>query len=483
MSAPTHVLVVDDEEDLCVLIGMRLEHHGYAVTTEGTARGALELLTRELFDVVILDLRLEDADGMQVLQRIRELDSDLPVVILTAHGSIEAAVEATQLGAYGFLTKPFHDHELLQTLEHAQEGLQLRRQLARFRRMVGETAEGDCLTGTSDAIQQVRSLIARIAPSEVSVLVTGESGTGKELAARSVHALSPRRGRRFVALNCAALPPELLESELFGHVRGAFTSAHRDKKGLLEVAEGGTLFLDEVADAPLSVQAKLLRVLQERRYTPLGATSERDCDVRIVAATNRDLEEAVTAGRFREDLYFRLHVVPVRMPALRERREDIPPLADLFLNRAAQRDGVGRARLDADAVRLLCRHPWPGNVRELANMMTGAALLAHDGRVGPKEIAAVLPELRADAAVEPPPAPDAPPTDDVVRDASRAMTGSSALPSMRDAREAFDRAYLEECLRRCRGNVTAAARLSGRNRTDFHDLLRRHDIDANAYRE
>jgi len=474
-----HVLVIDDEEDLCVLLEMRLEHHGYAVTTEVSARGALALLEREVFDVVILDLRLEDGDGMDVLQKIRALDPDLPVVMLTAHGSIEAAVEAMRYGAYGFLTKPFHDHELLQRLEHALEGSLLRRELASFRRMLGGPNRGARLIGGSDSIDAVRQLLSRVAPADATVLITGESGTGKELAARIIHELSPRSERAFVAINCAALPPNLLESELFGHVRGAFTGAERNKTGLLAAAEGGTIFLDEVGDAPLSVQAKLLRVLQERRFMPLGSVTEQDCDVRVVAATNRDLSQAVSAGTFREDLYYRLHVVPVRMPPLRDRPEDIPPLADLFLRQAAQQQGMGRVQLDSDAVRVLRNHPWPGNVRELANVMTGAALIARDGRVGPEELAAVLPEhasqLPPRASTPPPSGPAEPPVS--------MFEGGDGLLTMREAREVCDRAYLREVLRRCKGNVSRAARLAERNRTDFHDLLRRHDIDASRFRE
>lgn len=471
-----HVLVVDDEEDLCVLIAMRLEHHGYAVTTESSARGAIELLSREHFDVVVLDLRLDDDDGLDVLERMRAQDPDLPVVMLTAHGSIETAVEAMQRGAYGFLTKPFHDRELIQELEHALEGSKLRREVASFRRMMGSTSGEQPLLGGSAAITDVRALLGRIAPSDVTVLVTGESGTGKELAARTLHALSPRHDKPFVAVNCAALPADLLESELFGYVRGAFTGADRDKDGLLTAAHGGTLFLDEVGDAPANVQAKLLRVLQERRFMRLGAVREEACDVRVVAATNRDLREDVTSGRFREDLFYRLHVVPVRMPALRERREDIPPLADLFLRRAAQQHGTPRAQLLPDAVHLLVRHDWPGNVRELANVMMGAVLLARDGRVGAADLMAVMPNCASRAAQ--PSADRTSPSD-----ADAWLEEEGELPSMRRARERFDRAYLEEVLRRVQGNVSAAARIAERNRTDFHDLLRRHGIDASAFRD
>ncbi|MCC6877647.1 MAG: sigma-54-dependent Fis family transcriptional regulator [Sandaracinaceae bacterium] len=471
------ILVVDDEDDLCLLIAMRLEHHGYAVSTETSCRGAIELLSRELFDAVVLDLRLEDGDGLDLLGHIQEMDPELPVVMLTAHGSIEAAVAAMERGAYGFLTKPFHDHELLQKLAHALEGAHLRREVAGFRRMVGEGSNDARLLGSSPAIAEVRERIARLAPTDATVLVTGESGTGKELAARSLHALSGRREGPLVTVNCAAMPAELLESELFGHVRGAFTGAQRDKKGLFAVADGGSIFLDEIGDAPLAVQAKLLRVLQERRFLPLGATSEEQSDVRVIAATNRDLQADVAAGRFREDLFYRLHVVPIRMPPLRDRREDIPLLAEVFLRRAATQHGLGRCLLQSDAVRLLLRHTWPGNVRELANVIQGAAVLARDGRVGPEELAAVLSlPIERDVGT-------ATPSID-----ARGVIGvprnelGEPLP-MREAREVFDREYLCAILRREKGNVSAAARVAGRNRTDLHDLLRRHGIDADAFRQ
>jgi two-component system response regulator GlrR len=470
------ILVVDDEEDLCVLIAMRLEHHGYSVSTETSCRGAFELLSREIFDAVILDLRLDDGDGLDLLDRIQEHDPELPVVMLTAHGSIETAVAAMQRGAYGFLTKPFHDHELLQKLAHALEGAHLRRELAGFRRMVGDASSDARLLGSSPAIAEVRARLARLAPTDATVLITGESGTGKELAARSLHALSPRRARAMVAVNCAAMPAELLESELFGHVKGAFTGAHRAKEGLFAVAEGGTIFLDEIGDAPLAVQAKLLRVLQERRFMALGATTETVSDARVVAATHRDLQAEVATGRFREDLFYRLHVVPLRMPALRERPEDIPLLAEVFLRRAAVQHGLGRCQLHPDAARMLTRHSWPGNVRELANVIQGAALLARDGRIGRDELTAVLPLPRESDPPRPATAADATALTHLFEDAS------GAFVPMREAREAFDRAYLQALLRREGGNVSAAARAAGRNRTDFHDLLRRHGIDAHDFR-
>jgi len=472
-----HVLVVDDEEDMCELLTLRLEHHGYRVTSEQTCRGGLEVLEREVVDAVLLDLRLEHEDGLQLLSEVQMRSLDLPVIILTAHGTIDTAVEAMKRGAYGFLTKPFDDHELLQKLGHGVERLRLRREVDGLRRMVGEPSSGARLLGVSGAIVAVRELIARIAPSDATVLITGESGTGKEVAARSLHDLSHRRDSPFVPINCGALPADLLESELFGYQRGAFTGADRDKDGLFAAADTGTLFLDEIGDAPPSVQVKLLRVLQERSYLPLGSTEPRSSDVRIVAATNKDLRGEVSAGRFREDLFYRLHVVPVIMPALRNRREDIPLLAELFLSRGAAQHGVDTPHLAHEALSILMAHDWPGNVRELANVVQGASLFTTDGVLRPAHVRAVLPPRDSDesphplAASLPLPGPGS------------GILEAAELPPMREAREAFDRAYLQEMLRRAGGNVSAAAKMSGRNRTDFYDLLRRYEIDANSFRE
>lgn len=475
-----HVVVIDDEADLCELIGMRLEHNGYRVTCEHTARGGIEVLEREVVDAMVLDLRLDGESGLDLLADIQQRSLDLPVVMLTAHGTIETAVEALERGAYGFLTKPFDAHELLQKLDHAVERVRLRRELANLRRMLGEPGSGDRLLGTSARIAEVRDRILRIAPSDATVLVMGESGAGKEVAARSIHAHSTRRSGPFLAINCGALPAELLESELFGYVRGAFTGAARDKQGLFSAAEGGTLMLDEIGDAPPAVQVKLLRVLQERCYYPVGSTEPRAADVRIVAATNKDLRAEVDAGRFREDLFYRLHVVPIVLPPLREHPEDIPLLAELFLTRAATQHGRSAPHLSHEALRLLMAHDWPGNVRELANVVEGATLLSSDGVLRPAHVLAVLSRrtssvIDAAQAMEP-----GPPPSGALADAALALLAS--LPPLREAREAFDRAYLEEIMRRCGGNVSAGAKLAGRNRTDFHELLRRHEIVAADYR-
>jgi len=308
-SPANRVLVVDDDLELCELISLRLEAQGMQVTSVPTGQQALELVESGKVEAMVLDLRLGDVDGLEVLAQARERIPELPVVILTAHGTIETAVEAMRRGAYGFLTKPFQDHELVQKLVHALERTTLQREVDDLRRIVAGVPR-ERLIGRSPAITQVRAHIARVAPSDATVLVLGESGTGKELAARLLHGLSRRAHGPFVAVNCGALPPELLESELFGHVKGAFTGATQSREGLFGAARGGTLFLDEVGEAPPGVQVKLLRVLQERRYTRVGSNTEEEADVRVVAATNRELREEVEVRRFREDLFYRLCVVP-----------------------------------------------------------------------------------------------------------------------------------------------------------------------------
>ncbi|MDB4973275.1 MAG: Response regulator of zinc sigma-54-dependent two-component system [Myxococcaceae bacterium] len=470
-----HIVVIDDEEELCELITIRLEHNGYRVSSERSCRGALEILEREVVDAMLLDLRLDGENGLDLLVEVQKRVLDLPVIILTAHGTIETAVQAMKAGAYGFLTKPFDDRELTEKIAHAVEHVRLRREVAGLRRIVGDVGS-DRLLGTSAAISTVRDVVARVAPSEATVLILGESGTGKEVAARSIHALSPRKGP-FIAINCGALPAELLESELFGHRRGAFTGASRDKDGLFAAADKGTLLLDEIGDAPPSVQVKLLRVLQERSYTPVGATDVRATDVRVIAATNRDLRADMEAGRFREDLFYRLHVVPVVMPPLRDRREDIPLLAELFLTRAAAQHKLSAPHLSHEALRILMAHSWPGNVRELANVVEGAALLSNDGVLRPNHVLAVLPKRGGDDRVSTSPA-----NVDHLPGGAASVEPNAPIPPMREAREAFDRAYLEELLKRSGGNVSAAARTAGRNRTDFYELLHRYALNPADFR-
>jgi two-component system, NtrC family, response regulator GlrR len=471
---PAHVLLVDDDVELCELLSIRIEAAGYRVSATHDVASALERLTSERIDAVLLDLRLGNEDGFSVLDGINRRSSDVAVIILTAHGSIDLAVEAMSKGAWGFVTKPFHDHDLLQKLKHTVESNRLRREVAGLRRIVGLPDAHVRLVGTSPAVERVREMIGLIAPSDTTVLLLGESGTGKEVVARSIHAASSRQTGPFVAVNCAGLSAELLESTLFGHKRGAFTGAIADREGLFGAAKKGTLFLDEVGETPPQVQARLLRVLQERRFNAVGSTIEVEADVRIIAATNRDLKQEVAEKRFREDLYYRLHVLPVSMPPLRERLEDVPLLAELFLKRAAARSNVTAPRLGARGRAVLMAHSWPGNVRELENVMEAAVLLCRTAEVDIDH----LPGISTSSA----------PAADGFAELAR---GSASLlapwlpvdaplpPSMREAREVFERSYLDLVLTRTGGNVTAAAKLAGRNRTDFYDLLRRHGRSPN----
>lgn len=469
-STPANVLVVDDDVELCELLSLRLESRGYSPIVVHDATSALARIGRERVDAVLLDLRLPDGDGLSVLDSVAKRSSDVPVIVLTAHGSIETAVDAMSRGAFGFVTKPFLDHDLLQKLGHAIESARLRREVAGLRRMVGDDTGPAMLVGVSAAMDQVRERIARVAPTDATVLVLGESGTGKELVARSIHAMSPRRPLPFAAVNCAALAPELLESTLFGQ---------GDRPGVFETAHEGTVFLDEVGEMPLAVQAKLLRVLQERTYTPLGSTATKTADVRILAATNRDLRQEVAEKRFREDLFYRLHVVPLAVPPLRERRDDIPLLAELFLARSAARHGVPVPRLGGAALAALVAHSWPGNVRELANVMEAAVLLTGTGEIDLEH----LPDIGLPAG--PPLAGDVA----VIAQGASSLLSSYARPegptppALRDARDAFEGAYLDMVLMRTSGNVSLAAKLAGRNRTDFYDLLRRHSRSPSTFKK
>lgn len=471
------ILVVDDDRELCELLELRFGAKGYDVSLAHDVASAVERLGREALDVVLLDLRLGKEDGLDVLRETRERCPEVAVIVLTAHGSVETAVRAMQNGAFGFLLKPFSDHELLQHVEHAVLASKLRREVRGLRRLVGDEAHGDTIVGVSPAIREVREVLSRLGPSEATVLLLGESGTGKELAARTLHALSDRREGPFVAVNCAALAPNLLESTLFGHQKGAFTGAAETREGLFAAARKGTLFLDEVGEASLDVQAKLLRVLETRTFSRVGSTKEEESDARIVAATNRDLRVEVTEKRFREDLFYRLCVVPVALPPLRERTDDIPLLAELFLERAAARHKRETPSLGQEALAALTSHPWPGNVRELANAMEAAVLLARGDTVDAERLPGIgLPGPNGSTSPRD--------LDRVLAEVLKSYSDPTTPdpPVLKDARDAFERAYLAAILARSSGNVTVAARTSGRNRTDFYDLLRRLDLKPGDFK-
>jgi two-component system response regulator GlrR len=439
------VLLVDDDKDLLQLIAMRLTAAGYAVTAVESGEAALASLAVSRPQVVVTDLRMQGMDGMALFDAIHRDSPSLPVLILTAHGTIPEAVSATRRGIFSFLTKPFEPKVLLDTVADAM-------------RLSSPAASGEVetwraeITTRSSAMEDLLSQARRVAASDASVCIFGASGTGKELLARAIHRASPRKDAPFVAVNCGAIPEGLLESELFGHKKGSFTGAVSDRRGLFQAAQGGTLFLDEIGDMPLPLQVKLLRALEERKIRPVGSHEQYDVDVRVIAATHRKLEERIASGEFREDLYYRLNVVKLYIPALAERREDIPLLANHFLTRLAERYRRGRLSLSPEATQILVTAPWPGNVRQLLNVIEQAVALA------PTE---VIPESLVRQALD---------------------AGDSMLTPLDEARKAFERDYLVRILKITGGNVTKAARLAGRNRTEFYRLLERHSLEPGMFK-
>jgi len=389
------ILVVDDEKKMVTLLKSALEHRGHEVVGVHGGQAALDQVRTAAFDVVLTDLRMEPVGGMQVLTGVKELNPETAVIILTAYGEVQNAVEALRKGAYQYLTKPFNFQEVAHVVEQAAGECDLRRENRALRSVATAAEPGLDLVGEAPATLTLREMIARVAPSEATVLIRGESGTGKELAARAIHQRSPRAARAFVPVNCAAIAESLLESELFGYRKGAFTGADKDREGLFEAARGGTIFFDEIGEAGPAVQAKLLRVLEEKRITRVGDPIERQVDVRIIAATNRPLEEAIVARTFREDLYYRLLVFPLDLPPLRDRADDVPLLVEHFLQALGRRGH----ELPAATLARLRAYRWPGNIRELRNLMERAHILAGEEPLGDEHI---LLDVAAAAAGEAP---------------------------------------------------------------------------------
>jgi two-component system response regulator GlrR len=423
---------------------MRLTAAGYAVTAVESGEAALAALAVSRPQVVVTDLRMQGMDGMALFDAIHRDSPSLPVVILTAHGTIPEAVAATRRGVFSFLTKPFEPKVLLDTVAEA-----MRLSSPVLGDMEDWRAE---LITRSSTMEDLLAQARRVAASDASVCIFGASGTGKELLARAIHRASPRAQAPFVAVNCGAIPEGLLESELFGHKKGSFTGAVADRRGLFQAAQGGTLFLDEIGDMPLSLQVKLLRALEERTVRPVGSHEQHPIDVRVITATHRKLEEKIAAGEFREDLYYRLNVVKLSLPTLAERREDIPLLANSFIARLAERYRRPQLAFSPEAMQLLVSAPWQGNVRQLFNVIEQAVALA---------ATEVIPESLVRQAL------DAPDTN---------------LTPLDEARRAFERDYLVRILKITGGNVTKAARLAGRNRTEFYRLLERHSLEPGMFK-
>ncbi|MBQ71305.1 MAG: hypothetical protein CMJ67_00195 [Planctomycetaceae bacterium] len=390
------VLVVDDKEMMRDSVATILGRRGHSVAVASGGEQAMERITEKRPDVVVTDLQMPGMSGLELLAEIRKLHEDLPVVFMTAYGSVETAVEAMRDGAFDYVTKPFGGDELGISVERAIEHGRLRRENEVLRASAGPpvaSATGTTMVGDGSGMAAVRDRLERVADSHGTVLVTGESGTGKEVAARFIHESSPRRDGPFLAINCAALSVSLLESELFGHEKGAFTGADKLRKGRFELADGGTLLLDEISEIPPELQAKLLRVLQERAFERVGSSQTRTVDVRVIATTNRDLEAEVDGGRFRGDLFFRLNVLPIEMPALRDRTEDLPALAGHFLAAVGSREGRAAKRFSSEALDVLADYAWPGNVRELQNICERAAVLANGDQIPASLVAPWLPSM------------------------------------------------------------------------------------------
>lgn len=439
------VLVVDDDPGLLQLLEIRLESFGYKTLCASSGEEALELLENNSVQVLVTDLRMAPMDGIELFLKVRERWPSIPVVVITAHGTIREAVDATVKGVFSFLTKPVEPGELQSVLKKAVS-------LNPGRESVASPVDGRMITRSARMLELLER--ARLyAESDANLLITGESGTGKELFAEFIHAHSSRSGNPFVAINCSAIPTELLESELFGHTRGAFTGADRNRQGLFVSADGGTVLLDEIGDMPLQLQAKLLRVLQEGKVRPLGTHEHIDIDIRVISATHVDLERAIAERGFREDLFYRINVVGLHIPPLRERREDILLLTEFFLAEIARRASKPEKTLSAEALGLLLGYDWPGNVRQLQNVTERLFALSR----GP-----VIPEALVQQALP----VDAPPR----------------VCSLSDARRNFERQYLVQLLAATNGNMTQAAELAARNRSDLHKLVKRHAINPADFR-
>jgi two-component system response regulator PilR (NtrC family) len=437
------ILVVDDETSMQDFLGILLQRSGHEVVTCGTATQAVLALESDEYDLIISDIRMPEMSGLELLERVRDLCPETPIVLITAHGTAESAVEAMKHGAYDYLTKPFSVDEIRLVVEKALEKRSLTSENRRLRAPLETSTSLPIALGSSPQLQAVMELVRQVAPTRTNVLITGESGTGKELVARSTHALSDRRDKPFVAVNCGAIPENLLESELFGHVRGSFTGATANKMGLFEVADGGTLFLDEIGEMALPLQVKVLRAIQQRTFKRVGGTSDIRVDVRIVCATNRTLAEEVRAGRFREDLYYRLNVIEIALPPLRERRQDIPQLAQFFVERYAGQLGRSLEGIEPEVLQALQRYDFPGNVRELENLIERAVTLCRGPRIALDCLPAGFPE--------PAPRPG------VGRSAELPAHGADLDRMLAD----YERSLISEALRRSSGIKKRAAELLG----------------------
>ncbi len=464
-ATPKKILIVDDEQSICDVLSIALKKDGYSVTTETNPKKALDLVRRDRFDLVLQDLKMPEMDGLDLLREIKKAREDAIVVIMTAYSTWDRAVEAMRLGAFHYIKKPFDNNsDIRAAVSRAMRMKDFGQQLARsFDDMMGEMGQ---LMGDSSAIRDVRELVRRVAPTDSTVLIQGASGTGKELVARALHYGSSRSGKPFVAVNCGAIPEQLLESEVFGHVRGAFTGATSDKIGLMETATGGTFFLDEISEMPVTLQVKLLRCIEEHEFKPVGSSQTRKADVRFIAATNRDLQSEVRTGGFRADLYYRINVISIYIPPLKDRRGDVPILAGYFMRKFSREMGKPVTNFTADGRDALERHDWPGNVRELENAVQRSVALCDGNEIDAGSLnvtggspTALLPVQQAT------PSTYALPEDGL--DLDRTLTE-------------IEVGYLKEALRRTDGSYTQAAQLLKMSLRSLRYKLQKYGLDKES---
>ena len=446
------ILVLDDDHNLLKVIRIRLEANDYEVFTASDAEKAVGLAKHEGVDLALVDLKMSGKNGIEVMQELHALNPDIPIIILTAYGTIQSAVEAMKKGAYSYLSKPFDYHDLLLQIKNGLEKRHLSKEVSRLKSLVGGTYDFKNVIGKSEIMKKALAKVAQAAGSESNVYIEGESGTGKSLIAKTLHVASSRRDGPFVIINCANIPENLLESELFGYERGAFTGATRSKKGLFYQANKGTLFLDEISEMPLFMQAKLLRALEDREFYPLGGEKPVKVDTRLIAASNKQMKEEVKLGRFREDLFYRIYVIPIDLPPLRDRKGDIPLLAEHCLRKIVQDTKKQIKGFTPGALRKMMFYSWPGNVRELENTIECAVAMARHDLI----------------------------TEDLMLPSE--TTEDLALRPFKEAKQGFERSYVIELMELTQGNVSKAAALAGKYRADLYDLLKKYDIDPADFR-
>ncbi len=450
------ILVADDERSLREMLEIMLTEEGYEVITASTAEKAMDILDNGAIDLVISDIKMPGASGLEVLKKSIDLNPDVPVIMITAFGSADSAVEAMKDGAYDYITKPFKIEEIKLVVAKALERRRDKEELQRLKDEIALPYQFDEMVGKSDAMAQVFQMIQKVARSRSTVLITGESGTGKELVARAIHQHSSRKDKPFLSINCGAMPEQLLESELFGHQKGAFTSANSDKKGLLEVADGGSFLLDEIGEAPLTIQVKLLRFLQEREFKRVGGVRDIQVDVRIMAATNRNLPDLIEAGLFREDLYYRLNIIPIDIPPLRNRRDDIPLLVNRFVKKFSEFDGK-KIKISPETMKLLENYSWKGNVRELENVIERAIVLSAGDTIYSENL-----------------------PDEIIK-ASPSLDDSGWIPTegidLEASLQAMEKKYLTKALNRAKGKKKEAAKLLNLTFRSFRYKVLKYELD------